>query len=90
MGPIDFFWHLVNFFATSLLFGLVVAGGAKLAWRQVLHAVRWHVLAARVGGAAALVTVTGLVVFGRDGRMSTYGLMVLAGAAALAWTAWRR
>jgi hypothetical protein len=36
-----------------------------------------------VAGLAALVT--GLLVFGRDGRMATYLLLVVAGAGALWW-----
>jgi hypothetical protein len=36
------------------------------------------------------VTLGGLLVFGRDGRMATYALMVLAGAAAVGWVGFRR
>lgn len=90
MGPIDFFWHLLNLFAVSLLFGLVAAALAKLLWRRSLAGVPWWRLAMAAGGAAAVVTVTGLVVFGRDGRMATYGLMLPAGAVALAWAGRRR
>jgi hypothetical protein len=90
MGPIDFFWHLSNLFAVSLLFGAVCAGGAKLIWRQRLAAVPWFRLAASVAGASSVTTVAGLLAFGRDGRMATLGLVVLAGAAALAWVGFRR
>jgi hypothetical protein len=38
-------------------------------------------------GPAALVLVGGLAVFGRDGRMETYGAMVLACAVGLGWAA---
>ena len=89
MGPIDFLLHLANLFAVSLLFGGVAAGGAKLIWRQALAGVEWWRLAAWVAGAGAVVTVAGLVVFGRDGRMATYALMVPAGALALAWAGFR-
>lgn len=90
MGPIDFLLHLANLFAVSLLFGAVAAGGAKLIWRRALAGVAWPRLAAWASGAAMLVTVAGLIVFGRDGRMTTYAGMVLAGAAALAWAGFRR
>ncbi|MEN9631538.1 MAG: hypothetical protein RJA10_4766 [Pseudomonadota bacterium] len=90
MGPIDFLLHLANLFALSVLFGLAAAGGAKLIWRRALAAVAWWRLAAWAAGAAALVTVAGLVVFGRDGRMATYMLMVPAGALAVAWAGFRR
>lgn len=85
MGPIDFFWHLANLFATSVLFGMVLATLGKLLWRRALAACRWWRLATWAGLAAALATLAGLAVFGRDGRMATYAAMVLAGAAVLAW-----
>jgi hypothetical protein len=85
MDAIDFFWHLANLFAVSLLLGAVAAAGAKLLWRRALAMVSLLRLAGTVAAAAALVTLGGLVVFGRDGRMATYGLMVLATAAVLAW-----
>lgn len=89
MGPIDFLLHLANLFAVSLLFGAVAAAGAKLIWRHALAATAWWRLAAWAAGAAAAVTVGGLVAFGRDGRMATYALMVPAGALALAWAGFR-
>jgi len=41
---------------------------------------------ASAAGLAALVA--GLVVFGRDGKMATYGAMVIACAAGLWWAGW--
>jgi hypothetical protein len=90
MGAIDFFWHLCNLFAVSALFGALAAGGAKFFWRHALVGVAWHRLAAGVAASAMAVTVTGLLLFGRDGRMATYGLMVLAGALTLGWAGLRR
>ena len=90
MGAIDFFWHLCNLFAVSTLFGAVAAGGAKLIWRQALAGVAWQRLTAWVTASAMAVTVAGLLMFGRDGRMATYGLMVLAGATTLGWVGLRR
>lgn len=90
MGPIDFAWHLANLFAVSLLFGLCVAAGAKLLWRRALTQWSWLRLAAAVAGASALVTLGGLLLFGRDGRMATYAAMVLAAAAVLAWAGRRQ
>ncbi|MFT3819255.1 MAG: hypothetical protein QM750_16710 [Rubrivivax sp.] len=90
MGAIDFFWHVVNLFAVGLLFGLLAAGGAKLLWRRELAAVRWRRLALAAAGAALAVTLAGLLLFGRDGRMATYALMVPAAALALAWAGFRR
>jgi hypothetical protein len=90
MGPIDFLWHLGNLFAVSVLFGLLAAGGAKLLWRRDLASVRWSRLALAASLAAMGVTLAGLLVFGRDGRMATYALMVLAGAVAVGWVGFRR
>lgn len=89
MGAIGFLWHLANLFAVSLLFGMAVATGAKLIWRQALAGAGWLRLMAWVTGAGMSVTVAGLLVFGRDGRIATYGLMVVAGAAALGWAGLR-
>lgn len=85
MGPIDFFWHLINLLAVPLLFALVAAGGARLLWRRRLAAVPWSRLLAASGTAAAVAAVAGLVAFGGDGRMAGYALLVLAVAAVLGW-----
>jgi hypothetical protein len=85
MAPLDALWHLLNLFLPALGTGLLAAGGAKLLWRRELAAVRWRALAVAAVAGGALVTVAGLVVFGRDGRMATYGAMVLVIALTLWW-----
>lgn len=90
MGPLDALWHLLNFATVPLLLGAIAAGGAKLAWRRELSRVRWSLLARDAGLAALAVALAGLVISGRDGRMATYGAMVLASAAALWWRGFRR
>lgn len=90
MGPLDLFWHLFNLFAVGLLFAGVATAGAKLIWRRALATVAWRRLLLATGGAAAAVTLAGLLAFGRDGRMATYALMVVAVAAALGWAGFRR
>lgn len=90
MGPIDSLWHLLNLFAVGLLFALVATAGAKLLWWRSLKAVSWRRLLVASGGAATAVTIAGLLAFGRDGRMATYGLMVVAVAVALGWAGFRR
>ena len=90
MGALDLVWHLGNLFAVAVLFGLVASAGAKLIWRRSLGAIAWKHLALGVCAAAMVVTLAGLLVFGRDGRMATYALMVVAGAAVLAWARFRR
>ena len=76
MGPIDAFWHLLNFFAPAVGVGLIAAGFAKLLWRRELKGARWSRLALWASGGCALVLVAGLVVFGHDGKMATYAAMV--------------
>jgi ABC-type spermidine/putrescine transport system permease subunit I len=85
MGPLDALWHLGNLFVPALLLGALSAAFSKLIWRRELAGVRWRRLAAAACAVAALATVTGLVVFGRDGKMATYGAMVVGCALTLWW-----
>lgn len=90
MGIADTFVHIVNFFlpalvmaallAPALLWGKPKRRGRPGRWLQGLKA--WLALSA-IGAA---VLVGGLVAFGRDGRMATYGVLVLVlGTAVAAW-----
>lgn len=85
MGFIDALWHLLNLVAPAVGLGLIASVAAKLAWRRGLASVRWQQLAWRVSLANTVVLMAGLALTGHDGRMSTYGAMVLASAAALWW-----
>jgi hypothetical protein len=87
--PLDLVWHLGGFFAPAIGTGLVTATLAKLIWRRALAGVPWRrlVLAPVLG--AAVVLVVGLVLGGRDGRMSTYAAMVVACAVGVWWTGFR-
>ncbi|GAB1388917.1 MAG: hypothetical protein AMXMBFR78_00330 [Rubrivivax sp.] len=85
MGPLDLLWHGLGLFAVPLLFGLLAATGARLLWRRRFAARPWRRVLAAACASAAAVTLAGLLVFGRDGRMATYLLMVLAVAAVLGW-----
>jgi hypothetical protein len=90
VGPIDAFWHLANFFMPALGVALIGSTACKLLWRRELVAVRWHRLAfcAALAGASALVA--GLALFGRDGKMATYGMLVAATAFGLWWSGFAR
>jgi hypothetical protein len=90
MGPIDAFWHVLNFLLPGLAVAVVAASVSKLLWRRELATVPWYrlTLCAALAGVAALVV--GLVVFGRDGKMATYGAVVLCAAAALWWAGFAR
>jgi hypothetical protein len=85
MGPLDAFWHLANLFVPAFGLGMVAAALAKLVWRRDLASVPWKRLAVPAGLAGAAVTLAGLVIFGRDGKMATYAAMVLACALTLWW-----
>ena len=86
MGPVDAAWHLLNFFFPAVGVGCLGAAVVKVLWRRDLAGVPWRRLASWGSVAGALALVAGLVLFGRDGRMATYGLLVLVTALAL-WAA---
>jgi hypothetical protein len=85
MGALEAINHTLNFLAPALAVAALSAAMAKLLWRGQLHAVRWARLAGIAAVACAAALVAGLMVFGRDGKMATYGGMLLANAAALWW-----
>jgi hypothetical protein len=85
MTTLDALWHLLGFLALPVGLGLLSAAGAKLLWRRDLGAIPWARLARDASLACALVAVAGLLLFGRDGKMATYGGMVAAAALTLWW-----
>lgn len=85
MGPIDALNHLLGFFLPALALAGIASGLAKLAWRQELRTAAWSRLALRTSAACVLVALAGLVIFGHDGMMATYGAMILASALSLFW-----
>ena len=85
MGPLDLLWHLLNFFAPAVGMGLIAPALAKLLWRRALAGASWVRLIGGVMVACAAVLVAGLVWFGHDGKMATYGAMVLVCALTLWW-----
>jgi hypothetical protein len=87
MDPVDVLWHLLNFAWPALGVGLIGALGAKLMWRQELRRASWRRLAGWTSAAGLAALAAGLVLFGRDGRMATYLMLVVASAAALWWAA---
>lgn len=87
MGPLDAFWHLLNFFGPAVGVGVIGALIAKLVWRAELRGKSVLRLAAWSTGAAALGLIAALIVFGRDGRMAGYGVVVATAALGLWWAA---
>ena len=90
MGPLDTLWHLLNLVAPAVGVGILASAMAKLLWWRRLKLVAWTSLSLWTTGVAAVALAAGLVIFGRDGRMTTYALMVLAGAVALWWAGFGR
>jgi hypothetical protein len=86
MGPLDAFWHLLDFFLPALWVAALAAAAAKgLLWRRELAGIPWQRLVLWPALAGAAVLIAGLVITGHDGRMATYAVMVLAAAVALWW-----
>ena len=85
MGPLDALWHLLNLFAPALGVGLLASSAAKLLWRRELKAIAWTRLSVWACSVSALTLLAGLVVFGRDGKMASYGAMLAACALSLWW-----
>jgi hypothetical protein len=78
-------WHVTNLLVPAVALGAVAAALARLLWRRELAGVRWLHLAGPACAACAATTLAGLVLWGQDGRMATYGAMVLACALTLWW-----
>ena len=85
MGPIDALWHLLNFFAPAFGVGLLTALMAKLLWRRSLKGASLKHLSTWAVTGSALALLVGLIAFGSDGKMLTYGAMVLACALSVWW-----
>ena len=88
MGPLDALLHFANFFAPALGLGAIAALLAKLFWWNDLRSVSWLTLARWASLASAVALIGGLLLLGRDGKMLTYGAMVVLSALALAWAGW--
>jgi hypothetical protein len=63
---------------------------AKALWRRELAGVAWGRLFGASAAAQCLVLLGGLVLTGRDGKMLSYLLMLVAGATALWWVGFVR
>jgi hypothetical protein len=79
----DVFWHLMNFALPALAVSLgITAWGSFQFRRQSRVRWFWRWLINGMGGLAVLVG--GLVLTGNDGKMATYGALVLV-CATLEW-----
>jgi len=82
-------WHVLNFYAGAVGIGFFASAMAKLLWRRELQGTSWWRLWLWASASAAVVALAGLVYFGRDGKMATYGAMALACAISLWWVGFR-
>jgi hypothetical protein len=90
LSPLDALWHLLNFFAPVAGIGILAPSMAKLLWRRRLKGVAWQTLCRWAAGAASVALLAGLLFFGRDGKVATYGLMILSSALGLWWAGFGR
>lgn len=90
MNLFDLVWHVLNFAAPALFMGAISSAAAKLLWRKPLRGWTWIQLCVRVAVTSLIVSVAGLAITGRDGKMITYAGMVLTCAACLWWSTRRR
>lgn len=85
MGPLDLLNHLLNFAAPALAVGLVLAFLAPVFIRNKALARTRSAQAAINFVVGLLALLAGLLFFGRDGKMASYALLVLASAASQCW-----
>jgi hypothetical protein len=85
MGPLDLLNHLLNFMAPAAAVAVLLALSVKVLMRKVAPASSLSAQIAINFVVGVLVLVAGLVVFGRDGKMASYAIMVLACASSQWW-----
>jgi hypothetical protein len=94
MGPLEHVIHTFNFIAPAWWMALFCALLARFALRRWLSASRWSVIKQTFfGGVLGTIVLAGGVWFwGADGKMATYGALVLVCATAqwLMCQGWRR
>lgn len=89
MGPLDALWHLLNFFAPAVGVGAITAALARMVWWRELRGMGFARLALWAIAGCTIGLVAALVVFGRDGKMAGYALMLATGSVALWWAGLR-
>lgn len=92
MGPLDLLLHLGGFVAPALALGLLMALAGPRLMGVSAHKYSFWWRAGLLGLAGVAALLVGLWVFGRDGKMASYGLLVLTVASAqwLMASGWRR
>ena len=85
MGLWNLILHLANFVLPAMVLGMVLAVLAPVFTRNRTSARVLFAQAAINSVAGVLVLVAGLVLFGNDGKMATYGALVIATGTAQWW-----
>jgi hypothetical protein len=85
MGPIDSFFHLLNFVAPALAVGVLTALAARFFMKNKPSVPSWRAQAAINSVVSLLALLGGLWFFGHDGKMATYAALVLACATSQWW-----
>jgi hypothetical protein len=92
MGLLDVLVHLLGFVLPALAVALFLVGGAAVCLPHNPATPRWWVQWAVNAAVGVLVLLGGLVLTGRDGKVATYAVLVLAMASSQ-WglsRAWRK
>jgi hypothetical protein len=90
MNLLDLVWHLLNFLAPAAALGSFTVLLTKLVWHRALQGMSWRRLWLAAVGSALAAGAVGLILTGRDGKVATYGAMVLACALGTYWAAFMR
>ena len=77
MGPLDAFNHLFNFLAPAVFMAGVVLVASRFLGRKKPVALAWWLQLGLTAAVCSAALVAGLVLFGRDGKMATYALLVV-------------
>ena len=78
MGLLDLLFHLLGFVLPALVVGVLMVFLARLFMPKMPGAYVWWWQIAINSGVGVVVLLGGLVFFGRDGKMATYAVFVLA------------
>lgn len=76
MGPLDLFFHLLNFVAPAAFLAVTVALGARFLMKKRPKTLSWWASAAINFVACLTVSALGLWLGGQDGRVLTYAALV--------------
>lgn len=86
MGPIDSFFHLLNWVAPALVVGGLTALAARIFINKRPASHSLLAQAAINSVVCMVVLLAGLWFFGHDGKMATYAALVLACASSQWWS----